>query len=299
MSESEEEDFEAINWWLDFFADAGIPPNSAAQFAVNFSEHRIPKEREIINELSIEEWRELGVDLLGDRLTLKNFAKHGKKKKRSMKKPRVHVSSKTAEVMETPPQDEIAKMISHAKEVASPIERQSVGDERVRSENPFRKSTQNVKRPMFVEAEEEEEDVEYMEEMTSQDVEEEFEEDATSNPVQFSVTLGNIGRKRALQMSDDRTSPKITRTIGSVQENVVSSTAKVNVTFGTKTGSSGPKISCSSFGKSSGGPTRLDSGRVVDRLGGKPASGGGKIIRTTSAKSRLGSKSVKSRLGQL
>ena len=101
-------------------------------------------------------------------------------------------------------------------------------------------------------------------------------------------------------MSDDRTSPKITRTIGSVQENVVSSTAKVNVTFGTKTGSSGPKISCSSFAKSSGGlSTRLDSGRVVDRLGGKPASGGGKIIRTTSAKSRLGSKSVKSRLGQL
>jgi len=287
MSESEEEDFEAINWWLDFFADAGIPPNSAAQFAVNFSEHRIPKEREIINELSIEEWRELGVELLGDRLTLKNFAKHGKKKKRSIKKPRVHVSSKTAEVTETPPEDEISKMISQAKEDASPIERQSVGNERVRSENPFRKSTQKVKPPIFVEAEDQ--DVEFIDEMAGRDVENEFEEGVTSNPVQFSVTLGNIGRKRASQINENRTSPKITRTIGSVQENVVSSTAKVNITFGSNTGSSGPKITCSSFGKSSG----KSSGRVVDRLGG------GKIIRTTSAKSRLGSKSVKSRLGQL
>ena len=74
MSESEEE-LDTINWWLDFFADAGIPPNAAALFAVNFAEHRIPREWEIINDLSNDEWKELGVDLLGDRLSLKNYAK--------------------------------------------------------------------------------------------------------------------------------------------------------------------------------------------------------------------------------
>ena len=110
----------------------------------------------------------------------------------------MHVSSKTAEVTETPHEDEISKMISQAKEDASPIERQSVGNERVRSENPFRKSTQKVKPPIFVEAEEQ--DVEFIDEMAGRDVEEEFEEGVTSNPVQFSVTLGNIGRKRASQV---------------------------------------------------------------------------------------------------
>ena len=56
-------------------ADAGIPPNAAAQYAVNFADQRIPRDKEIITELSSDEWRDLGVELLGDRLALKNFAK--------------------------------------------------------------------------------------------------------------------------------------------------------------------------------------------------------------------------------
>ena len=76
MSDSEPEgDYETINQWLDYFADAGIPPNAAAQYAINFSEQRIPLERAIIAELSNEELKELGVELLGDRLAIKNCAK--------------------------------------------------------------------------------------------------------------------------------------------------------------------------------------------------------------------------------
>ena len=74
MSDSEE-DLDCVNWWLDFMADAGIPPNAAAQYAVNFADQRIPRDKEIITELSSDEWRDLGVELLGDRLALKNFAK--------------------------------------------------------------------------------------------------------------------------------------------------------------------------------------------------------------------------------
>ena len=80
MSDSEE-DLDCVNWWLDFMADAGIPPNAAAQYAVKFVDQRIPRDKEIITDhlvnlhLSSDDWRDLGVELLGDRLALKNFAK--------------------------------------------------------------------------------------------------------------------------------------------------------------------------------------------------------------------------------
>ena len=76
-----EEGMSSINWWLDFFADAGIPPTSAAEYAVSFAEQRIPQEYEIILELGTDEWRELGVTVLGDRLAMKNLAKSGGKTK--------------------------------------------------------------------------------------------------------------------------------------------------------------------------------------------------------------------------
>ena len=68
-------DIEVVNDWLDFFADAGIPPNAAAQYALNFSDQRIPMDKSILGELSNEELKELGVELLGDRLAIKNYAK--------------------------------------------------------------------------------------------------------------------------------------------------------------------------------------------------------------------------------
>ena len=78
----------SINWWLDFFADAGIPPNSAAEYAVAFAEQRIPQEYEIILELGKEEWHELGVTVLGDRLAMKTLAKTGGKAKKVMIRPK-------------------------------------------------------------------------------------------------------------------------------------------------------------------------------------------------------------------
>lgn len=53
----------------------GIPPQPAAQYAVNFAEQRIPLDRNIIGDLSHEELKELGVDTLGDRLAIRNAAK--------------------------------------------------------------------------------------------------------------------------------------------------------------------------------------------------------------------------------
>lgn len=322
MSESEEE-LDTINWWLDFFADAGIPPNAAAQFAVNFSEHRIPKEREIINDLSNEEWKELGVELLGDRLALKTFAKNGKKKKLRSKVSRASRtgSRKTAEVPTETAEDQISKMITAAKEIAKPIERQNVGNERVKSENPFRKSKNNptsfatlarhnLDEDQDEDEEEEEDDGVYVSEMT------ELADSDSVSPVQFSVTLGG-SRKRVLDTTREQggtssvASPKITRTFGSVanvQENVVSSTAKVNVTFGSKkitiggkeeAVAAGPKVSCSSFGTfsktsknfetSKNSKTSSNMRSLTARVKAPPAE--------VSAKSRLGNRSVKARLG--
>jgi len=68
-------DIAVVNDWLDFFADAGIPPNAAAQYAINFADQRIPLEKTILVDLSNDELKELGVDLLGDRLAIKNHAK--------------------------------------------------------------------------------------------------------------------------------------------------------------------------------------------------------------------------------
>jgi|ERR1711973_104294 len=299
MSDSEE-DLDCVNWWLDFMADAGIPPNAAAQYAVNFADQRIPRDKEIITELSSDEWRDLGVELLGDRLALKNFAKNGKKKKSRSKTVRVK-----SRVREPSPVDEITNMISKAKELAKPIERQSVDKERVKSANPFRKSSK---------IDQEEQDAMMDDEAVyaTSAVEDE-------SPVQFSVTLGN--RKRVAQTRGaSPVEPKITRTFGSIQENVVSSSAKVNVTFGSisnqmkkqakestlvsdrlgksniiKTGNKpirapynpghrGPKVSCSSFDQPK---IKLQKSGISSRLGKSQSS----------AKARLGNKSVKSRLG--
>jgi len=76
QSDSEnDENLEVMNQWLDFFADAGIPPSDAAQYAINFSEQRIPMDKSIIVELGHGELKELGVDLLGDRLAILKCAK--------------------------------------------------------------------------------------------------------------------------------------------------------------------------------------------------------------------------------
>ena len=87
-------------------------------------------------------------------------------------------------VREPSPVDEITNMISKAKELAKPIERQSVDKERVKSTNPFRKSSK---------IDQEEQDAMMDDEAVyaTSAVEDE-------SPVQFSVTLGN--RKRVAQV---------------------------------------------------------------------------------------------------
>ena len=60
-------DIEVVNEWLDF-------SNGAAQYAINFADQRIPLGKTILLDLSNDELKELGVDLHGDRLAIKNHA---------------------------------------------------------------------------------------------------------------------------------------------------------------------------------------------------------------------------------
>ena len=48
-----------------------------SKYAINFSEQRIPMDKSIIIELGHGELKELGVDLLGDRLAILKCAKVG------------------------------------------------------------------------------------------------------------------------------------------------------------------------------------------------------------------------------
>merc|ERR1711917_1327 len=119
QSESEnDENLEVMNQWLDFFADAGIPPSDAAQYAINFSEQRIPMDKSIIVELGHGELKELGVDLLGDRLAILKCAKNDKPKKpRAKRRPeKVKKITKEKEIEEKDDgDDEIARVLSTVK----------------------------------------------------------------------------------------------------------------------------------------------------------------------------------------
>lgn len=253
MSESEDEGMETINWWLDFFADAGIPPTSAAEYAVSFAEQRIPKEYEIILELGLEEWRELGVTILGDRLAMKTFAKCGKKKPALKTKK----TKKTSKVEKQSSDEFINSFISKEKAKAKPVERQQVEEERVKSKNPFRKAAK--------EDQDDSSEVCYI----KCDEPESFKSD-----VLFQVTMSGAKRKRSSNGNITSNEPKITRTIGAVQEDIVSSTSKVNITFNGMKKSvatiKSPTVSCSSFKTDSSKPevrARLGKKNVRARLG--------------------------------
>lgn len=265
----------SINWWLDFFADAGIPPNSAAEYAVAFAEQRIPQEYEIILELGREEWHELGVTVLGDRLAMKTLAKTGGKTKKTpkkLKKPKKTTQEENAKSSE----QFLSSFIAKEKQRAKPLGRQNVEKERVKSKNPFRKST-----------EEDQEDLDD-DETTSMPsaITYSEEKEETVQEVRFQVNLDkNFGSSSRKRHSDSEkasaTLPKITRRIGAVQEDTVSSSSKVNVTFNGKcwldsfASKKDQNITCSSF---------------------KPSSNE-KRVKKTEVRSRLGKKNVKNRLG--
>jgi len=265
----------SINWWLDFFADAGIPPNSAAEYAVAFAEQRIPQEYEIILELGKEEWHELGVTVLGDRLAMKTLAKTGGKAKKTPKK--LKKPKKTTQEENTKSGEEfLSSFITKEKQRAKPLERQNVEKERVKSKNPFRKSTEDGQDHL-----EEHKTLSLPSAITYTD-----DRDESVQEVRFQVNLDNNFASSSRKRHSDHekascTLPKITRTIGAVQEDTVSSSSKVNVTFNGKCwlDSFGPKkdqnILCSSF---------------------KPSTNE-KKIKKTEVRSRLGKKNVKNRLG--
>jgi len=272
----------SINWWLDFFADAGIPPNSAAEYAVAFAEQRIPQDYEIILELGKEEWQELGVTVLGDRLAMKNLAKtDGKAKKTPKKHKKI---KKTAQEESTKSSEHfLSSFISKEKQRAKPLGRQNVEKERVKSKNPFRKSSQEHEEPDDFDDHE-------TSSMPSSAITYSEEQEEPVQEVRFQVNLdknfGTSSRKRQSDSDNNQSSsslPKITRTIGAVQEDIVSSSSKVNITFNGKCwlDSFGAKkdqnISCSSFK-----PNTNDSG---------------KKSKKTEVRARLGKKNVKNRLG--
>lgn len=295
QSDSEnDENLEVMNQWLDFFADAGIPPSDAAQYAINFSEQRIPMDKSIIIELGHGELKELGVDLLGDRLAILKCAKNDKPKKprakRRPEKVKKIVKEKEVEEKEVDGDDEIARVLSTVKSKTKFVDvtPAPVKNERLKSDNPFMKSkTVNLI---------------------------DDEEDIIKTPVQFSVNLsGGVPRKRRSQemtSSPDSDQQKVVRpfTSGPIWEkkeakivedvqiqDISSSTTNFAITLGTGKKiqrETGPVVKCS-FSSLEKSKSEIS---VKNRLGtakiSKPES-----RSVTSIKNRLGKPSVKSRLG--
>jgi len=277
MSDSEsstDENYAQINQWLDYFADAGIPPQPAAQYAVNFAEQRIPLDRAIISELGHDELKELGVDLLGDRLSIKNAAKKERKAPKRKKIEKIRTEKKK------PEDDEISRVISKAKADAKLVE--NVPDPRLMTEvskraNPFIR----------------EDSVEIIEE--------------TVEPqVSFSMNLTG-SKRRSMDNGHGGTERKIVRPFSSgpiwgseekkteVQEDQVSSsTTSFAITLGEGkqlTRDDGPKVRCS-FDS-----IKKQSKSIHNRLGGNGSTQKQPTQIRKTVKNRLGPKSVKSRLG--
>jgi len=285
-----DENLEVMNQWLDFFADAGIPPSDAAQYAINFSEQRIPMDKSIIIELGHSELKELGVDLLGDRLAILKCAKNDKPKKpRAKRRPekiKKIVKEKEIDEKVVDGDDEIARVLSTVKsktkfvDVAPP----PVKNERLKSDNPFIKSKQLE----IIEA----------------------EDDVIKTPVQFSVNLSGLVPSKRRSQPDvqeiDSADPEqqVVRPFSSgpiwdpkkkkIQEDVISSsTTNFAITLGTGKKvkrDTGPVVKCSFSSIDKSKPDLS----VKNRLGTAKVS---KERSVASIKHRLGKPSVKSRLG--
>jgi len=308
QSDSEnDENLEVMNQWLDFFADAGIPPSDAAQYAINFSEQRIPMDKSIIIELGHGELKELGVDLLGDRLAILKCAKNDKPKKpRAKRRPeklKKVPKEKDVEEKEIEGDEEIARVLSTVKSKTKFVDvtPAPVKNERLKSQNPFMKSKND-----------------------DHDFEDEIEQNDHTTPVQFSVNLsgGVPPRKRRSQVQDHikemASSPdstdkqqqvfrpfssgpiwekkkKMDQSEQDVQiQDISSSTTNFAITLGTGKKvqrDTGPVVKCSfsSIEKSK-------EISVKNRLGTSKVSKS-ESRSVTSIKSRLGKPSVKSRLG--
>jgi len=294
QSESEnDENLEVMNQWLDFFADAGIPPSDAAQYAINFSEQRIPMDKSIIIELGHGELKELGVDLLGDRLAILKCAKNDKPKKpRAKRRPeKVKKIAKEKEIEEKEDgDDEIARVLSTVKSKTKFVDvtPAPVKNERLKSDNPFMKS----KSVNLIDDEEE----------------------IIKTPVQFSVNLsGGVPRKRRSQemaSSPDSDQQKVVRPFSSgpiwekkktkidedVQiQDISSSTTNFAITLGTGKKiqrETGPVVKCSFSSIEKSKPEISVKNRLGTAKISKPES-----RSVTSIKNRLGKPSVKSRLG--
>jgi len=265
-----------------------------SKYAINFSEQRIPMDKSIIIELDHGELKELGVDLLGDRLAILKCAKNDKPKKprakRRPEKVKKVVKEKEVEEKEPDGDEEIARVLSSVKSKTKFVDvtPAPVKNERLKSDNPFMKS-----KP-----------VDLIDD----------EDDIIKTPVQFSVNLsGGVPRKRRSQemaSSPDSDQQKVVRPFSSgpiwekkktkidedVQiQDISSSTTNFAITLGTGKKiqrETGPVVKCSFSSMEKSKPEIS----VKNRLGiAKISKSEGRSV--TSIKNRLGKPSVKSRLG--
>merc|ERR1711990_340620 len=241
-----------------------------------------------MGELGHGELKELGVDLLGDRLAILKCAKNDKPKKpRAKRRPeKVKKITKEKEVVEKEEgDDEIARVLSTVKSKTkfvdvSPL---PVKNERIKSENPFMKQKTNV-----------------------------HSDEEDQSPVQFSVNLQNNQRKRRSQEVLTDEEPKVVRPFSSgpiwaadkeIQEDCVSSSTNTN--FAIVLGQGKPlsrntepviKCSLSSLSKNNK-PTRTQV-NIDNRLGPKEKSISSRLgARNVGVKNRLGDRTIKARLG--
>jgi len=268
MSSSDEsstdENYAQINQWLDYFADAQIPPQAAAQYAVNFAEQRIPLDRAIIAQLAHDELKELGVELLGDRLSIKNAAKKEPKKQKKKKIEKVRVKKQD--------DDEISRVISKAKADAKLVERVKLTESSKRA-NPFIREKSDD--------DEGEGDEDDNEEVTVKRRSLDTQERKIVRP----FTSGPVWRMNEppKEVQEDQVSSSTNQT----------SFAITGLWQTAVTRDTGPKVKCSfeSLNRPATASKPVKPA-VHNRLGG----GGGGVEKIT-VKNRLGARSVKSRLG--
>lgn len=67
-----------LEFWVEFFCEAGIPPVASANYAIIFSENRIQKH--MLLDLNKEYLKDMGVNVLGDIIAiLKHSKRHHEK----------------------------------------------------------------------------------------------------------------------------------------------------------------------------------------------------------------------------
>ncbi|XP_047119506.1 uncharacterized protein LOC124802633 isoform X3 [Schistocerca piceifrons] len=126
-----------VDEWMNFFRDAGIPPNVSASYASSFCQNRI--HLNMVLELNRDLLKELGVNLIGDAIAILRHAKSFHEQ---------NVRQKILDIMSSECQKEHKKPEECSKKVVSTTDVASTNNRWFDGGNYICRRNQGVKRPM-------------------------------------------------------------------------------------------------------------------------------------------------------